>query len=191
MTVALWNEGGVKAAHVEKLSGPVTHWYKEPDGEPDDFPQVLEVDGIQEPNPVTIEASDYGQNWGTEGKHEEWYFHRWQWWENGKYDWKMDEPRDTLDVNVYKDMTREAVYLRENGDIYDGQNGSMVPEAEEVTRGAFTVANFNDTDNDGIVDTDDTFVPGEVDLIRLVISRLTKWDEMGTVAYYFASLGNS
>ena len=68
LTVTLCDEANAKAAHVEKLSGPVTHWYKEPDGEPDDFPQVLEVDGVQEPNPVTIEASDYGQNWGTEGK---------------------------------------------------------------------------------------------------------------------------
>lgn len=63
--------------------------------------------------------------------------------------------------------------------IYDGQGGSLIPEYgeyNEETRGAFSVANLNDTDGDGPVppgtpDKDDGDIPGEVDLIKIVFDR--------------------
>jgi hypothetical protein len=63
--------------------------------------------------------------------------------------------------------------------IFDGQFGAAVSEAEEETRGAFTVANLNDTDGDGIPDSKESFiVPAnsnegrhEVDLMKLVIEK--------------------
>ena len=62
--------------------------------------------------------------------------------------------------------------------IYDGQNGNAVPDAQDESRGAFTVANMNDTDGDGVRDNVDVngviatpFGKDEVDLMRLVLSR--------------------
>lgn len=55
--------------------------------------------------------------------------------------------------------------------IYNGQGSSTaVANNQEESLGAFTVANLNDTDNDGIADSSDTNgVAGEVDLMKLVI----------------------
>jgi len=55
--------------------------------------------------------------------------------------------------------------------ISDGQGGRAVPDDDEETVGAFTVANRNDTDSDGVVDNSDNNVPGEKDLMALEISR--------------------
>ena len=60
--------------------------------------------------------------------------------------------------------------------IYNGQDGTMVNESEEEIVGAFTVANLNDTDGDGIVDNNDDIVTAvngrnEIDLMQLDIRR--------------------
>lgn len=55
--------------------------------------------------------------------------------------------------------------------ISRGQDGYAVPDDEEETIGAFTVANRNNTDNDGTPDNSDNNVPGEKDLMKLEISR--------------------
>lgn len=67
--------------------------------------------------------------------------------------------------------------------IYNGQNGAAVSDLVEETVGAFTVANLNDTDGDGVADSGDSDVVAftdaqgktrgvdEVDLMQLVVSR--------------------
>ena len=62
--------------------------------------------------------------------------------------------------------------------IFNGQDGPEIPEAKEETQGAFTVANLNDTDGDGVIDNQDQTVmangagtTNEVDLMKLVISK--------------------
>jgi len=62
--------------------------------------------------------------------------------------------------------------------IYDGQDGPQIPYPQEESRGAFTVANKNDTDGDGVTDNVDAdgviATPAgrnEVDLMRLDIAR--------------------
>ena len=62
--------------------------------------------------------------------------------------------------------------------IFNGQDGPAIPEAKEETQGAFTVANLNDTDGDGVIDNQDQTVmangagtTNEVDLMKLVISK--------------------
>jgi len=56
--------------------------------------------------------------------------------------------------------------------IYDGQAPSTpVPDDKEVSRGAVTVANLNDTDGDGTKDSADGKVSGEKDLLKLVIEK--------------------
>ena len=47
---------------------------------------------------------------------------------------------------------------RVNLRIHDGLKGSAVPDPVEMTRGAFTVANLNDTDADGVKDSQDQSV---------------------------------
>jgi hypothetical protein len=63
-------------------------------------------------------------------------------------------------------------------EIYNGQDAATpVPEADEESIGAFTVANMNDTDNDEIIDNVDDDVRAanrgrdEVDLMRLVVRK--------------------
>ena len=67
-----------------------------------------------------------------------------------------------------------AVNLR----IFNGQSGPEILEAKEATQGAFTVANLNDTDGDGVIDNVDSAVlangdgtSNEVDLMKLIISK--------------------
>jgi len=65
--------------------------------------------------------------------------------------------------------------------IYDGQYGAPVSESLEETRGAFTVANLNDTDGDGVQDSADPQVDPmgsgkgvpEWDLMELRIDKPT------------------
>jgi len=74
-----------------------------------------------------------------------------------------------------------AVDAEVNLTIYDGQEGNAVPWYQEITRGAFTVANMNDTDGDEVTDNVDVdgvladelhvFGTDEVDLMRLDLSR--------------------
>jgi len=54
-------------------------------------------------------------------------------------------------------------------DIADGQNGAIVPDHLEETEGAFTAANLNDTNSDGIPDVNQNPVSGEKDLMKLVV----------------------
>ena len=54
-------------------------------------------------------------------------------------------------------------------DIADGQFGAVVPDHLEETEGAFTVANLNDTDSNGTTDANQNPVPGEKDLMKLVV----------------------
>jgi hypothetical protein len=63
-------------------------------------------------------------------------------------------------------------------DIWDGgPNGVQVPDAKENTRGAYAVANLNDTNGDGIIDNSENTVAvtdngrSEVDLMPLVINK--------------------
>jgi hypothetical protein len=54
--------------------------------------------------------------------------------------------------------------------IWNGQNAANpVPDPDKFSLGAFTTANLNDTDGDGIIDKDDPDVPREVDLMQLYI----------------------
>ncbi len=74
--------------------------------------------------------------------------------------------------------------LKCNLEVHDGlMSRRPVSEDEEETRGAFTIANLNDTDSDGKTDSDpkDTDVPGEKDLIRLVINKPEPADLRGTL----------
>jgi len=68
--------------------------------------------------------------------------------------------------------------VKVNMTIYNGQTGAAVAESQETTLGAFTVANFNDTDGDGAPDDMDTngvvATPNgrdEVDLMKLVLDQ--------------------
>ena len=65
-------------------------------------------------------------------------------------------------------------------EIYNGVSDVMVPDAEEETKGAVTVANLNDTDGDAHIDNkDDNIEPltpeigqdKEIDLIKLVLHK--------------------
>ena len=152
----------------------------------DDFPAVLEFDDGAE---VTLEARDH------EYDHREWCFIRWEWTTSGPpptEHWDMDP---ILEVYVNTELTREAVYLSANLDIYDGQNGPVVGEAEEETRGAFTVANQNDTDGNGTADWDDTTVPGEVDLIKVRLATpipagaVSKFEEEERLVFSVGPMG--
>ena len=77
------------------------------------------------------------------------------------------ESLDPFEVFVY--LAVEASVLKVDLEIYDGQGGPLIPEAEEESVGAYTVANLNDTDDDGTVDKDDGSVSGEVDLMKIVL----------------------
>ncbi len=74
--------------------------------------------------------------------------------------------------------------LKCNLQVHDGlMSRKALSEDEEETRGAFTIANLNDTDSDGKKDSDpkDIDVPGEKDLIRLVINKPEPADLRGTL----------
>jgi hypothetical protein len=80
-------------------------------------------------------------------------------------------------------ITQNIIHAENNDDtvtinleISDGQNGTPLPESEEESPGAFTVANKNDTDGDGIPDSQDNEVQGEIDLMQLVMHPPTNAD---------------
>ena len=62
-------------------------------------------------------------------------------------------------------------------DIFNGQDGAEVIDDKEVTIGAFTVANINNTDGNSSsngapgIDRDQATVPGEVDLMKMIIRK--------------------
>lgn len=56
-------------------------------------------------------------------------------------------------------------------DIHNGQDGTEVPESQEETLGAFTVANTNDTDGDNNLDVNQNAVANEVDLMQMIIRK--------------------
>lgn len=57
--------------------------------------------------------------------------------------------------------------------IFNGQGGAQVPDGNEETVGAFTVANLNDSNGNGTIDKDDANVTGEVDLMKIVLRKPT------------------
>lgn len=67
--------------------------------------------------------------------------------------------------------------------VHNGQSGPVIPEDKEEDPGAFTVTNFNDTDSDGNVDTgdSDTNIPGEKDLMKIVIKKPKPNDLTGKI----------
>ena len=87
-------------------------------------------------------------------------------------------------------------------DIFNGQDGAEVPDDKEVTLGAFTVANINNTDGNSSsngapgIDRDQATVPGEVDLMKMIIRKpsrniagvkLTLTKESGSAKVYSAN----
>lgn len=70
-----------------------------------------------------------------------------------------------------------VINLRIHNGLYDPYGGQPVSDEEEVTKGAITVANLNDTDGDGIIDNIDNNVTSsslgrnEVDLMKITISK--------------------
>ncbi|MDF1661755.1 MAG: hypothetical protein P1V97_08275 [Planctomycetota bacterium] len=54
-------------------------------------------------------------------------------------------------------------------DICDGQGGLYIAEEDETKRGAFTVANLNDSDADGKIDKDDDDVDNDPDLVVVTV----------------------
>ena len=72
--------------------------------------------------------------------------------------------------------------LRMKIDVYDGQDGEKVAEDKKVSRGAFTVANLNDTDGKFGVDAQQLVkVTGEKDLFRLDLKQPTPADTPGNI----------
>lgn len=65
---------------------------------------------------------------------------------------------DSDGVMTSKPATVTITIIKVDLDIFDGQNGSMVPDDKELTRGAYTVANFNDTQGNGRSDFGDSTV---------------------------------
>jgi hypothetical protein len=141
-------------------------------GGTDDFPVSIHCDPAAT---VSLCAYDY----------EGWTFMRWEWTIDEQL--YTVEHGDPVHVFVTGPNSRAAVYMRADVDIHDGHNGSMVPETEEETRGAFTVPNTNDTDGDSIIDWDDLDVPGEEDLIKVVFNKpepAAKADELAAEDEY-------
>lgn len=56
-------------------------------------------------------------------------------------------------------------------DIHNGQDGNEVPEPQEESLGAFTVANTNNTDGDTNLDVNQNPVLNEVDLMQMIIRK--------------------
>ena len=62
--------------------------------------------------------------------------------------------------------------------LFDGQGGVGPADADENTRGAFTVLNRNDTDKDGTEDLGQDSVAGETDLMKLVLNQTVPASEV-------------
>jgi len=76
--------------------------------------------------------------------YEGWSFMRWEW--HDPYNDLMTSVDPNLPVTLLdENATRTAVFMRGHVEVYNGQGGDMVPEEDEVTVGAFTVPNLNDT----------------------------------------------
>ncbi|MDF1662489.1 MAG: hypothetical protein P1V97_12000 [Planctomycetota bacterium] len=58
--------------------------------------------------------------------------------------------------------------------IADGLGGQFIDDALEEKRGAFTVANLNDSDYDGKIDKDDDDVEKDPDLIKVTVHSLLR-----------------
>lgn len=94
---------------------------------------------------------------------------------------------------VIKEREVRIYFPPVNLSIFDGQGGDQVgsgwiidPDRLEETRGAFTVANLNDTDADGILDVNDAAViatpqgENEKDLMKLVLHEPLNYFEEDT-----------
>lgn len=82
--------------------------------------------------------------------------------------------------------------------IYNGVSGEMVPDAEEETKGAVTVANFNSTDGDDIADYQDPLIQPllsgqganvDLDMMKIVLNRPLNSPDASKV--YLKKLGGS
>ncbi len=80
--------------------------------------------------------------------------------------------RDSRDINRELLNENAAGAAAINLVIHHGQHGAAVDDAKEENPGAFTVANLNDTNSNGVLDSsenDGNGVAGEKDLMKLVI----------------------
>lgn len=85
---------------------------------------------------------------------------------------KVDHHTFLMDADCYA----TAIFIRPEITVSDSdsvENGGTVAEAEELSRGAYALANTddddNDNDNDNIPDYEDEYVSGEDDLIPFTI----------------------
>jgi hypothetical protein len=85
-------------------------------------------------------------------------------WDNHAHLHKDHQVKPALELNAVA-----STAIQFDLDIADGQNGAIVPDHLEETEGAFTVANLNDTNSDGIPDVNQNPVMGEKDLMKLVV----------------------
>ena len=85
-------------------------------------------------------------------------------WDNHAHLHKDHQVKPALEMNAVA-----STAIQFDLDIADGQNGAIVPDHLEETEGAFTVANLNDTNSDGIPDVNQNSVMGEKDLMKLVV----------------------
>jgi hypothetical protein len=85
-------------------------------------------------------------------------------WDNHAHLHKDHQVKPALELNAVA-----STAIQFDLDIADGQNGAIVPDHLEETEGAFTVANLNDTNSDGIPDDKQNPVMGEKDLMKLVV----------------------
>jgi hypothetical protein len=148
----LGNAGRVTATWTD-AQGPHTQVFTKTLQGGNDFPATLNFPGSAS---VTLDASDQ----------DGWSHICWEHTTNGQLYHEGDEE---ITVSVSGSVTRTALFMRAELEVYDGAGGAMVAEADESTRGAFSAANVNDTDNNGTVDKNQTTVPGEKDLIKLVL----------------------
>ena len=89
-------------------------------------------------------------------------------------------PIKTLSGGVLQDIidTMKMTVVKVDLKIYNGQNAiNPVADEKEETVGAFTVANLNDTDGDGVIDNVDNDVTAtargrnEVDLMKIIFNK--------------------
>lgn len=77
---------------------------------------------------------------------------------------------EPIDNELFSPLLYSALDLS----IADGLGGQFIADEDEVARGAFTVANLNDSDYDGKVDKLDDDVEKDPDLIKVTVHSLLK-----------------
>ena len=130
----------------------------------------------------------------TEQPNEEYFFE--EWFESLAHTYANPNQTYTIAVTAQDDDGGETTkYVSSQAEpvlltIFNGQNGRQVPHPQNLSVGAFTVANLNDTDGDAVEDNWDDIVDiitpelagkAEVDLMKLVIHRPENYDGMSPV----------